>query len=120
MTSTSTDPWASIPASGGNYIKWDQPGKTIVGTVTSKSVGTDLQGQPCPQLGIRTDDGDDHTLSASQAALKSMILEAAPNVGDRIAVKYVGDEKRDGGKTLKRFEVQVKAAEPAVTATDLI
>lgn len=121
---TSTDPWAEIPASAGNYVKWDEPGKTIVGTVTSKGRGTDLQGQPCPEIGVRTDTGEDHTISASQAALKATLLEKAAEIqiGARIAIKYVGDEKRDGGKTLKRFEVQIKAApeQTGVDAADLL
>lgn len=113
---TTNDPWAGISASTGRYVKWDEPGKQIVGTVTSKTVGTDLQGNPCPELGIRDDHDEDHTVSASQAQLKNALIEAAPQIGDRISIKYVGDEKRDGGKTLKKFEVKTKPAPAAPAA----
>lgn len=126
---TTNDPWAGLTAGGnGNFKKWASPGEHIVGTVTAKQVGRDANGEPCPQLIIRTDTGEEVTVTAGQAQLKGRLLELAPNAGDRIAITYTGDERREGGKTLKCFDVQTKpgdgttaAMAPAgVTAADLL
>ena len=102
----SNDPWDGLPS--GAYAKWENVGDTIVGDVIGKGLGTDLQGQPIPQIVLRTDSGDEVTVSASQAQLKSKLMEARPNVGDRVKITYTKSEKRDGGKTLKHFDVVVK------------
>lgn len=114
----SSNEWSDIPAGGGNYAKWAEVGDTVAGEITSKFRGTDMQGNPCPAIVVRADDGSETTISASQAMLKAKMIEASPQVGDRIKVAFVRLEKRDGGKTLKHFEVTVKKAAPAIAADD--
>ena len=54
--------------------------------------------------------------------LKALLAEKRPNVGDAITITFTEIEKRSGGKTLKKFDVQVGAAAataaPAATAGD--
>jgi len=109
-----TDPWDDLPV--GNFVKWETPGTVVVGEIVSKTIGKTLNGDPCPQLSLRTDEGEDLTVTASQAALAGAVRAARPNVGDRIRIEFTGTEKREGGKTLKLFKVDVKAGTPKVSA----
>ena len=102
----SNDPWDGL--GNGNYAKWENVGDEITGDVVGKGKGTDLQGQEVPQIVVRLDDEREVTVTASQAQLRAKLMEARPQVGDRIRIKYTNTEKRDAGKTLKHFEVVVK------------
>ena len=108
-TTMSNDIWDNpeLATPTGLYAKWETPGDSIAGDVTSVTVGEDMNGRPCPVIGVRTDDGEDRIISASQAMLKSLLVEKRPLTGDRIKVTFTKVEKRDGGKTLKVFEVSV-------------
>lgn len=123
-----THPWDSVPSSDG-YAKWTEPGDNVKGTVVDVGIGQDLNGNDAPQIIVETEAGT-VTITASQAQLRAKLLDARPNVGDTIAVMFTGEEKRPGGKTLKEFDVAVKAgngkAAPAAatagkpSASDLI
>ena len=115
---TEHDEWDDLPS--GDFAKWENAGDTVVGTVTAKSIGRTLNNEPCPQLSIRTDDGRDVIVTAAQAHLSAQLRSAKPKVGDRIAIVFTGTEKRDGGKTLKKFDVQVKAGTPQPSADELL
>jgi len=52
-------------------------------------------------------------VTAGQVMLARKLSELRPAEGDRIGIQFVRTEKRDGGKTLKHFEVQVANANPA-------
>jgi hypothetical protein len=112
----SSDPWDGLPS--GNYQKWETPGDTLVGDVVGRGVGQDVNGNDCPQIVVRTDDGAEITVTAGQAQLKAKLMEARPNPGDRIKITYTEAEKREGGKTLKHFEVVVKRGEAKAPVTD--
>ena len=101
-----TSIYDELPA--GQFVKWENVGDKVVGDVVSLGIGTSLNGDKVPELGVRLDDGSDVTVTASQANLKGEILRLRPMVGDRISIVYSATEKRDGGKTLKKFTVQVK------------
>lgn len=105
----SADIWDTpgMSAVSGAYVKWEEPGETVIGDVTGVTLGEDLNGRPCPVISLRTDDGDDRIISASQAMLKGEMARLRPVVGDRIKVSFDRTEKRDGGKTLKVFTVAV-------------
>lgn len=102
----SIDPWDGLP--NGQYVKWENAGDSITGDIVGKGTGPDINGEQVPQLTIRLDDGTEQTVTASQAQLRAKLLEGRPAVGDRIKIVYVKAEKRDGGKTLKHFEVTIK------------
>ncbi len=91
----------------GAYVKWENQGDKVVGDVVDLTIGQSLQGDKVPQLTVRADDGTDTIITAAQARLKAEILRLKPGIGDRVSITYTGNEKREGGKTLKLFEVKV-------------
>lgn len=107
----SNDPWAEMPRGDGSYIRWNDPGQQVVGTIVEMGVGNDINGNPCPQLTINTTDGD-VIVTCSQAQLRSKVIEihktVTIRVGDKFAIVYTGNENRAGGKTLKCFDVSHK------------
>jgi len=108
-------PWSDMSTGDGAYVRWTEPGQQIVGTIIEIGVGTDLQGNNCPQVTIRTNDGE-HIVTCSQAQLKSKIIAlhqtTGINLGDKIAIVYSGNQTRAGGKTLKEFDVSLKTGDP--------
>jgi len=100
------DPWDNIPS--GDFVQWEEVGQSLVGDIISKGVSKDFNDNPAPELGIRQDDGTEVLVTAGQAQLKAKLLEARPNVGDRIKITFTQLEKRGGGKTLKHFDVVIK------------
>jgi hypothetical protein len=107
-------PWSDMSTGDGAYARWTEPGQQIVGTILELGVGTDLQGNNCPQLTIRTNDGE-QIVTCSQAQLKSKIIAlhqtTGINVGDKIAIIFTGSQSRAGGKTLKEFDVSLKTSD---------
>jgi hypothetical protein len=114
------DPWAEMPRGDGSFIRWTDPGQKVVGTIVEMGVGTDINGNPCPQLTINTPDGD-VIVTCSQAQLRSKIIEihktSTIKIGDKIAIIYTQNENRAGGKTLKCFDVSHKAENTPETPT---
>jgi len=102
--------WDEFPAS--DYIQFENPGDTVTGTITSIGVHTWADGKKSPQIGLDTPDGD-KTLTAGQVQLAAKLRELRPNVGDTLTVTYTRSEKRDGGKTLKHFDVKVAGGDRA-------
>lgn len=98
--------------SGGDFVKFENVGDNVVGEITGLTVHTWDDGSKCPKLFIRTDEGDEKVLTASQVGLKIKLGELRPNEGDRIAITFTNVEKRPGGKTLKHFDVKVKPGVP--------
>jgi len=92
----------------GNFQKWESIGDEIVGDVIGKGIGQDVNGMDVPQIVIRQDDASEVTVTAGQAQLRAKLLEARPNVGDRIKIAFIKTEDRGGGKTLKHFDVVIK------------
>jgi hypothetical protein len=110
-----TNPWDDPDlAVGGDYIKFDQPGTELVGTIRHIGKQTWSDGSVAPQL-LLSVDGEDKTLTASQTLLKLKLQELRPAVGETIRITYIGAESRAGGKTLKHFEVErvTPATKPA-------
>lgn len=110
--------WDGLASSDG-FAKWTEPGDAVKGTVVEVGVGQDINGNDAPQILVEQSDGEVITITASQAQLRSKLLEARPKVGDTIAVMFTDVEKRAGGKTLKCFDVAVKGGDgtpPAAAA----
>lgn len=91
-----------------DYVRWENEGDQIIGEILNVAKHTFEDGKVAPLLVIRTDDGTERTLTAGQVQLATKLAELRPGVGDRIAIVYTRSEKRQGGKTLKHFEVEVK------------
>jgi hypothetical protein len=105
------DPWADVPS--GDYWKADTIGAQIGGTIVRVGLGTDFNGNPCPQLVIDTADGE-KTVNAGQANLKAqvMALDPRPKAGDKIRITFSSTQKAAKGD-LKVFTIEHKVAEPA-------
>lgn len=106
---------------GGDYIKFDQVGDTVTGTILASRIHRWDDGTASPQLLLDVD-GEEKSLTAGQVRLKAALAEKRPENGDTITVTLTDIEKRSGGKTLKHFDVKVDrsggAAAPAASATE--
>lgn len=117
-----TDPWDTIPS--GDFYQWENVGDSIAGDVIAKIIDKDFNGNPCPGLTLRLDDGEECRITAGQAQLRAKLLEAAPQVGDRIKITFTGEEKREKGKlklfdlALKKGGAKSKVSEPAPPPAD--
>lgn len=116
----SDDPWSNLPRGGGDYFKFNDVGDSVAGTMTAKRAGTDFNGNPCPELDIETGDGETVTLSAAQAQLKRLLMDANPQVGDRLSIVYTHDEKTTKGSNMKCFDVAIKAGAGDGAATETV
>lgn len=92
---------------GGDYIKFDEVGDTVTGTVVAVRAHRWDDGSVCPQVIINVD-GEEKTITAGQVRLKVALAEQRPEPGDLLTVTFTENEKRAGGKTLKHFDVQVQ------------
>lgn len=94
--------------SGGEFIKFENVGDRIAGTITAVRTHRFDDGSVVPQILLTTDDGEERTLTAGQVRLKAALAAERPEAGDHLSVTFTQNEKRSGGKTLKHFEVTVK------------
>ena len=104
----------------GDYFKFEEVGDQIVGVIKTVREGRTFNGDPCPELVLELEDGDEKTITASQVLLKAALAESAPQVGDKVRITYSGiGEAKPGKAPPKQFTVDVKAgpfelAQPAV------
>lgn len=94
-------------ASSSDFVRFENPGDSVVGDVLNVGLHTWPDGKVSAQLTIRTDDGNDVTMTAGQVRLAAALRDEKPETGDRIKVVFTEIEKRPGGKTMKHFDVQV-------------
>jgi hypothetical protein len=112
--------WNEFQGSGGGlFASFKEVGDTVVGTITAIRKGQDFNSNVCPELVLRTDEGDELIVTAGQKMLAAALATERPSVGDRIGIKYSGvGEARPGKAPAKLFEVQVgRASTPAPAAT---
>jgi hypothetical protein len=106
--------WDSFGQS--DRFKFVNPGDTIEGVVVGLSA-TDFGGtaELTPVITIRNDQGDKE-VTASQKVLQSRLVEASPEQGDHIIIRYDGeaDTSRPGRSPAKLFTVTVKRGGPAI------
>lgn len=116
MTSIWDDP--SLRASG-EYIKFDNVGDKVAGTVSAIRAHRWDDGSVSPQILLTTDDGEEKSITAGQVRLKAELAVQRPEAGDHITITMTEIEKRSGGKTLKHFTVAVVrgGAAPAAPAS---
>jgi hypothetical protein len=99
------------------YVKFENVGDTVTGTVLGISVHRWDDGSTCPQLLLDVD-GDEINLTAGQTRLKRALAEQRPQVGDTITATFTEEEKRPGGKTLKHFELTVQRGDGKATKAE--
>jgi hypothetical protein len=107
-----SNPWDDPDLRLNNdFVKFESVGDSVAGTIVKIGKHRFDDGSIAPQILLRTDDGDEKTLTVGQIRLKLALAEKRPDVGDHITVTYTQQEKRAGGKTLKHFDVAVKAGD---------
>lgn len=103
-----------------DYVKFENVGDAASGLILSIRAHRFDDGKVVPQILIRDDaDGEERTITAGQVRLKAELAEKRPEAGDHIRIALSSIEKRQGGKTLKHFDVAVtrgSAAAPAAQA----
>lgn len=115
MTSVWDDPDLRV---GGEFVKFENVGDTVSGTVNAVRAHRFDDGSVAPQVLLTTDAGEERTVTAGQVRLKAELAAQRPEPGDHITITHTEVEKRSGGKTLKHFSVQVNrgGAAPAVAS----
>jgi hypothetical protein len=101
-----------------DYVKFDNVGDTVTGTIVSLRAHRFDDGKVVPQILLDTADGE-RTLTAGQVRLKAALAEKRPEVGDTLTVTLTNIEKRAGGKTLKVFDVAVTPAGAPAAAVNV-
>jgi hypothetical protein len=103
--------WGEFQGSSGDWQKFrfETAGDSIVGEITEIRIATMADGVRMPALTIKTDDGTEWSLLASQIGLQRALSSHRPATGDTIAIVYTGDGDPKPGKSApKLFDVQVK------------
>lgn len=96
-------------AQSGDWVKFENVGDQAIGIIKTVRDGSDFNGNPCPELVIETDDGEEKTVTASQVLLKAALAEHAPQEGDKVRITYSGVGAAKPGKAPpKEFTVEVK------------
>jgi hypothetical protein len=98
---------------GGAFVKFDEIGDSVTGHVVAIRTHTfDPKKGEVPLIDLEKDDGENVTLSVDKVDLAMQIPALNPQVGDKLRVKYVANEKTPNG-TKKCFEIQHKAGDRA-------
>ena len=108
--------WGEFQGSSGDWQKFrfETAGDSIVGEITEIRIATMADGVRMPALTIKTDDGTEWSLLASQIGLQRALSSHRPATGDTIAIVYTGDGDPKPGKSApKLFDVQVKRGDEA-------
>ena len=106
--------WGEFQGSSGDWQKFrfEAPGDSIAGEITELRIATMPDGTRMPALTIRTEDGTEWSLLASQVGLQRALSAQRPATGDTIAIVYTGDGEAKPGKSApKLFDVVVKQAD---------
>lgn len=88
-----------------------EPGETVVGTIEHLGEVKTRDGW-LPRLHIRQDDGVLVYVNCGPKRLIAELIRLQPKVGDRIKIRYLGDEERSapGMNPVRRFAVAVRPA----------
>ena len=116
---TSID-WGEFQGASGDWQKFrfETPNDAISGILQEVRIATMPDGTRMPALTIKTPDGTDWSLLASQIGLQRALAQHRPATGDQIAIVYTGDAEAKPGKSpAKLFDVVIKRGdEPAAAA----
>jgi hypothetical protein len=116
---TSID-WGEFQGASNDWQKFrfEAPGDAISGFLQEVRIATMADGTRMPALTIKTPDGTDWSLLASQIGLQRALAQHRPATGDQIAIVYTGDAEAKPGKSpAKLFDVVIKRGdEPAAVA----
>lgn len=112
-------------AVGGDWVKWEMVGQTVIATVTGfkkqSRLKTDGSTVVNGVYSLREDDGTEVNIEVGQAFLKGLFKEKQVQIGDRIKIVYTSDERLPGKPSpMKKFSLDVSrgGAAPAQTTTE--
>ena len=102
---------------GGDFQQWNDAGDQIVGIIKNLREGQDYNGNPVPEVILEVNEnGDEKTVTVSQARLKVLFAEKMPKEGDKIRVVYTGTSAGRGGRTIKDFTLDVQPGPHALVS----
>ena len=74
----------------------------IIGEVVDIQVGTSDY-DPYPLVVIKQDDGEEKAIHGFHTVLKNELLKNKPQIGERIGIKYLGEQATKPGSKFKSF-----------------
>lgn len=74
----------------------------LIGEVVDIQMGTSDY-EPYPLLVIRLDDGSEKAVHGFHTVLKNELLRQKPQIGERIGIKYLGEQETKPGSKFKSF-----------------
>src|SRR5687767_466240 len=74
----------------------------IIGEVVDIQVGTSDY-DPYPLIVIKQDDGEEKAIHGFHTVLKNELLRQKPQIGERIGIKYLGEQATKPGSKFKSF-----------------
>lgn len=90
------------------------PGDTIVGEVTDLGQRNGYDDTPYPIITVRREDGTELAFHAFHTVARNELAAARPQVGERIALKYLGPKSGADGRS-KYHAYRVAVDRPAPT-----
>jgi hypothetical protein len=109
-----------VGQTSGTYVKWEEPGDQITGTIVSFNIegGTDFNDNPCPQLVLATNEGN-VIINGSQANLRRNMTNGAPRLkaGHLCRVAFTGLYETPKGHG-KEFAISVSPAPVLIDVDD--
>lgn len=111
--------WGPHKGGSGEFVKFENTGDKVVGTIVAIRLHTfDEKKGPVPLIDLDTGAEDTLTLAVDKVDLRRQIGELEPQVGDKLGVEYVQNERTPSG-TKKVFKIQHRAAERKAPEPDL-
>lgn len=112
----------------GQWVTWKEIGQaeiaTIAGYATQERKKPDGSLVINPVYTLREDDGAEVLMEVGQAALKDLFKKERPQIGDRVRIIFVGEEKISGKPSpMKKFTLEVSRAgaqAPVTTANTAV
>ena len=93
----------------GAYVKFENVGDRVIGVVKEVREGRTFKGNPCPELVLEDESGEERIVTASQVMLRAALAERQPQPGDKVRIIYSGvGEAKPGQAPPKLFSVDVK------------
>jgi len=74
----------------------------LIGEVLSIELGTSEYG-PYPLLVVRSEDGTEKAVHAFHTVLRNELVKHRPKVGERIGIKYLGEQKTAEGSKFSSY-----------------
>ena len=93
----------------GVYVKFENVGDQVIGVVKEVREGRTFKGNPCPELVLEDESGEERIVTAGQVMLRAALAERQPQPGDKVRIIYSGvGEAKPGQAPPKLFSVDVK------------